>query len=379
MGLSSIKLKRGKIMADSIDTYKPGHRRSPSYPAFGLEEAIKRAKKLYEEDGRASIPAEAAVKHLGYGSQSGPATRCLSALKQFELLSGKKGRVSLTQLALDLTIFKADDERFIRAVQAVVLKPIIYKDLYDRYGGEIPSDETLKADSLPLYYTTYSSCFRREAGSYGKDTKGILRVHQFDKQEMVIITKPENSWKEFDHLIKIQEKIIKGLKLPYHLLTICTGDLPKPSAKVVDLECWMPAEQKYRETHSASNCTDYQARRNKIRFKNEDGKIEFVHILNATAITPRTLTISTAKSNDCNGIDEDNPGNSTGVSEQGMGHGAHSGCATIIGPYDPTPSSDVQRMQVFAVQRVEAVEDAPIPFTIDGGHIVPGVQFAAKA
>ncbi|MCH7492011.1 serine--tRNA ligase [Patescibacteria group bacterium] len=151
------------------------------------------------------------------------------------------------------------------------------------------SQETLKEDSLPLYYTTYSTCFRREAGSYGKDTKGILRVHQFDKQEMMIITKPENSWKEFDHLIEIQEKIIQGLKLPYQLVTVCTGDLPRPSAKVVDLECWIPSEQKYRETHSASNCTDYQARSNKIKFKNKTGQTEFVHILNATAITPRTL------------------------------------------------------------------------------------------
>ena len=106
---------------------------------------------------------------------------------------------------------------------------------------------------------------------------------------MMIITKPENSWKEFDHLIEIQEKIIQGLKLPYQLVTVCTGDLPRPSAKVVDLECWIPSEQKYRETHSASNCTDYQARSNKIKFKNKTGQTEFVHILNATAITPRTL------------------------------------------------------------------------------------------
>lgn len=151
------------------------------------------------------------------------------------------------------------------------------------------SDEILDAADLPMYYTTYSSCFRREAGSYGKDTKGILRVHQFDKQELVIISTPENSWNEFDHLIAIQEKIIRGLKLPYHLLNVCTGDLPKPSAKVVDLECWIPSENKYRETHSASNCTDYQARRNNIRFRDKDNKNRIVHVLNATGITARTL------------------------------------------------------------------------------------------
>jgi len=153
------------------------------------------------------------------------------------------------------------------------------------------ADETLEADQLPLYYSTYSTCFRREAGSYGKDTKGIIRVHQFDKLEMVVITTPEKSREEFDHLLAIQEKIAQGLELPYHLLEVCTGDLPKPSSKVIDLECWLPSENRYRETHSASNCTAYQARRNNIRFKDKNGKVNFVHILNATALTPRLLVV----------------------------------------------------------------------------------------
>jgi len=153
------------------------------------------------------------------------------------------------------------------------------------------SNEVLDEKKLPLRYTTYSSCYRREAGSYGKDTKGILRVHQFEKQEMLIITTPEKSWKAFDSLIKIQEKIVTALGLPYQLLEVCTGDLPKPSARVIDLECWIPSEKKYRETHSASNCTDYQARRNKIRYKTKEGKNEMVHILNATVVTPRLLIV----------------------------------------------------------------------------------------
>ncbi len=149
-------------------------------------------------------------------------------------------------------------------------------------------DEILDADTLPRKYTTYSACFRREAGSYGKDTKGILRVHQFDKQEMVVLSKPEKSWDIFDQLVALQEDIIQGLGLHYHLLEVSTGDLPRPSARVVDLECFIPSEKKFRETHSASNCTDYQARANNIRYKSDDGT-DFVHILNATAITPRTL------------------------------------------------------------------------------------------
>ncbi|MFH1235831.1 MAG: serine--tRNA ligase, partial [Parcubacteria group bacterium] len=151
------------------------------------------------------------------------------------------------------------------------------------------SGETLPSETLPRLYAAYSTCFRREAGSYGKDTKGIMRVHQFDKIEMVIITDSDTSWNQFDKLVEIQERIVTGLKLPYHLLEVCTGDLPKPSAKVIDLECWIPSEGRYRETHSASNCTDYQARRNMIRYKESDQSTSFVHILNATAITPRIL------------------------------------------------------------------------------------------
>lgn len=149
-------------------------------------------------------------------------------------------------------------------------------------------DEILDSQSLPRKYSTYSSCYRREAGSYGKDTKGILRVHQFEKQELVVLTHPEKSWDMFDQLVQLQETIIQGLALPYHLLAVCAGDLPRPSARVVDLECWIPSEKTYRETHSASNCTDYQARLNNIRYK-DASHTQYVHILNATAITPRTL------------------------------------------------------------------------------------------
>ncbi|MBU1036495.1 serine--tRNA ligase [Patescibacteria group bacterium] len=145
------------------------------------------------------------------------------------------------------------------------------------------ADEILRNKDLPLRYTTYSSCFRREAGSYGKDTKGILRVHQFDKLEMISLTTPDKSKEEFTFLLSLQEKLVFGLGLPYRLLEVCTGDLPKPSSKVIDLECWLPSENKYRETHSVSNCTDYQARDLNIKFKNQKNNNEYVHILNGTA------------------------------------------------------------------------------------------------
>jgi len=145
------------------------------------------------------------------------------------------------------------------------------------------ADEVLEEKDLPLRYVGFSTCFRREAGSYGKDTKGILRVHQFDKLEMVIFSKQEDSKKEHELLLSIEEKLMKALKLPYRVINICTGDLGRPAAKKYDIETWLPSEKKYRETHSTSNCTDFQARRLNIRYKDKSGKMQFVHTLNGTA------------------------------------------------------------------------------------------------
>ncbi|MCX6721041.1 MAG: serine--tRNA ligase [Candidatus Staskawiczbacteria bacterium] len=145
------------------------------------------------------------------------------------------------------------------------------------------ADEILDEKKLPLRYVAFSTCFRREAGSYGKDTKGILRVHQFDKLEMVIFSKPEDSKKEHELLLSIEEKLMKALKLPYQVVNICTGDLGRPAAKKYDIETWLPSENKYRETHSTSNCTDFQARRLNIRYRDKTNKLNFVHTLNGTA------------------------------------------------------------------------------------------------
>ena len=145
------------------------------------------------------------------------------------------------------------------------------------------ANEVLSEDDLPLRYIAFSTCFRREAGSYGKDTKGILRVHQFDKVEMVVFSKPEDSEREHQLLLSIEEKLMKLLKLPYQVMNICTGDLGRPAAKKYDIETWLPSEKKYRETHSTSNCTDFQARNLNIRYKDKSGKLYFVHTLNGTA------------------------------------------------------------------------------------------------
>ncbi|MBM4177660.1 serine--tRNA ligase [Candidatus Gribaldobacteria bacterium] len=144
--------------------------------------------------------------------------------------------------------------------------------------------ETLKESELPKMYLGFSTCFRREAGSYGKDTKGILRVHQFDKLEMVILCKKEESVKYHELMLEIEKELMDELGLHYRVVDICTGDLGMPASKKYDIEVWLPGQQRYRETHSTSNCTDFQTRRLKIKYKNKKGELEFVHALNGTAL-----------------------------------------------------------------------------------------------
>ncbi|MDO8436425.1 MAG: serine--tRNA ligase [bacterium] len=149
--------------------------------------------------------------------------------------------------------------------------------------GTMHSGEIFSEKDLPVRYVGFSTCFRREAGAYGKDTKGILRVHQFDKIEMFSFCSPEKSKEEHKFLLSMEESLMRALKIPYQVLNICTGDLGRPAAAKFDIEAWLPSENRYRETHSTSNCTDFQARRLDIRYKDKTGKLGFVHTLNGTA------------------------------------------------------------------------------------------------
>jgi seryl-tRNA synthetase len=160
-------------------------------------------------------------------------------------------------------------------------------DLFLIGTAEVPlcafhSDETIDAARLPLKYAAYSTCFRREAGSYGKDMGGLFRVHQFDKIEMFIFASPEKSWEAYEYLRETLEEIVKGLGLHYRLMNMCTGDIGTPNAKKYDLEVWMPGQDTYREIASCSNDTEFQARRLNIKFKDGDKK-GFVHTMNSTA------------------------------------------------------------------------------------------------
>lgn len=145
-------------------------------------------------------------------------------------------------------------------------------------------EEILDEKVLPLKHVCYSACFRREAGSYGADTKGLIRNHQFNKVELVQFVKPEESLEALELLTANAEKILYKLKLPYRVVALCTGDLGFASAKTYDLEVWMPSEKRYREISSCSTFTDFQARRMNIKFKRADGKKEFVHTLNGSGV-----------------------------------------------------------------------------------------------
>src|SRR5687768_3363754 len=150
------------------------------------------------------------------------------------------------------------------------------------------SGELLEADSLPLRYAGYSTCFRREAGAAGKDTRGMFRVHQFDKVEMFVFCSPEGSAEEHDRLLGVEEELVAELGLPYRVVNIAAGDLGASASKKYDIEAWFPGQERYREITSTSNTTDYQSRRLDIRFRAEQG-LEFVHTLNGTAVTARAM------------------------------------------------------------------------------------------
>jgi len=151
------------------------------------------------------------------------------------------------------------------------------------------ADEVIPEEELPIKYIGYSHCFRKEAGAYGKYSKGLYRVHQFTKAEMFIYCLPEESAKYHEMILNLEEKIYQNLEIPYRVLEMCTGDLGGMAARKFDVEAWMPARGEYGEVTSTSNCTDYQARNLNIRFKRKTGEIEHVHMLNGTAIaTSRT-------------------------------------------------------------------------------------------
>ena len=151
-------------------------------------------------------------------------------------------------------------------------------------------EEILSDGCLPIRYTAYTPCFRREAGSYGKDTRGLIRLHQFNKVELVAFARPEESYEELERLTEAAEAVLQGLGLPYRVVTLCTGDMGFAAAKSYDVEVWLPSQGTFREISSCSNCEAFQARRANIRYRRQNGKTDFVHTLNGSGLAVgRTL------------------------------------------------------------------------------------------
>jgi len=227
-----------------------------------------------------------------------------------------KGDLALLEFALvDLAMKTAIKEGFLPIIPPVLIKEEMMQamgyidtpeDLEERYYfekeklflvgtaeqsvGPMHAGEIFDEKELPKRYIAFSTCFREEAGSYGKDTKGILRVHQFDKVEMFSFVHPEKSKEEHQFLVSLQESLWQALKIPYQVVQLATGDMSRPSSSTIDIEAWMPGQGKYREVSSASNVTDFQARRLNTRYRKKEGKPEYVHMLNATGFAiGRTL------------------------------------------------------------------------------------------
>lgn len=219
----------------------------------------------------------------------------------------KREAVFLEFAIVDLIMKLAVKQGFVPIVPPVLVKPeAMYgmgyidtkEDVAERYFiekdqlflvgtaeqamGPLHQNEVFEMAELPSRSVAFSTCFRQEAGSYGKDTRGILRVHQFDKVELFSFTEPEKSKEEHEFLIKFEESLWQALGIPYQVVQLVAGDMSRPSCNTVDIEAWLPSQNNYREVSSASNVTDYQARRLNIRYKNKEGKLAFVHMLNAT-------------------------------------------------------------------------------------------------
>jgi seryl-tRNA synthetase len=217
---------------------------------------------------------------------------------------------------LELALYRFALDRLVRKGFVPVLPPVLVREPAMYGTGFLPTDdvniyyverdelyltgtsevslaalhmgEIFDEDALPLRYAGYSTCFRREAGAAGKDTRGMFRVHQFDKVEMFSFTRPENSAEEHELMLSIEEEIVSELGFPYRVVNVAAGDLGASASKKYDIEAWLPAQQRYREITSTSNTTDFQTRRLEVRYRGESGP-ELVHTLNGTAITARSL------------------------------------------------------------------------------------------
>jgi seryl-tRNA synthetase len=280
----------------------------PSTPDGATEDDAVELKRWGEQPSFAFEPRD----HLDLGVAHG-----WIDMERAAKVSGSRFLYRLGDLALtELALYRFALDRLVHKEFVPVLPPVlvreeamygtgflptdevnIYKverdDLYLVGTSEVPlaglhMGEILEEDALPLRYAGYSVCFRREAGAAGKDTRGMFRVHQFDKVEMFVFTTAERSGEEHEHLLAIEEELVQELGLPYRVVNVAAGDLGASASKKYDIEAWFPGQERYREITSTSNTTDYQARRLNVRTRREAG-LETLHTLNGTAVTARAL------------------------------------------------------------------------------------------
>jgi seryl-tRNA synthetase len=287
----------GKSSDDNVEVRRWGTPRSFDFPV----------KDHVDVGGALGLDFEAAARLSGarFAVLKGPVARLHRALSQF-MLDRQTGEHGYTECYTPYLVTA-------QTLTGTGQLPKFEQDLFrvqrggseeGEAGGEplylIPTSEVtltnlvreqiLREADLPVKLTAHSPCFRSEAGSYGKDTRGMIRQHQFDKVEMVQIAHPERSYEAHEEMVVHAENILRRLELPYRVVLLCTGDMGAGSAKTYDLEVWLPAQGAYREISSVSNCEAYQARRMQARFRNAQGKIEFVHTLNGSGLAVgRTL------------------------------------------------------------------------------------------
>tara|TARA_B100000214_G_scaffold39305_1_gene24633 strand:+ start:19 stop:1266 length:1248 start_codon:yes stop_codon:yes gene_type:complete len=263
-----------------------------------------------------SITSKNTLDHLEITKDIDTDTASKIAGSRFSVLKGELPKLqrALISFMIDNAVkngyeeyyvpFMANTDSLIGTGQLPKFEEDLFKaneNLYLIPTAEVPltnlfRDEFVNEDELPIKVTSHTPCFRSEAGSYGKDTRGLIRQHQFEKIELVQITKPDNSMECLDNLLSNACQVLDLLELPYQVVELCTGDLGFSSAKTFDIEVWMPSQNKYREISSCSNFTDFQARRANIKFKNKDGN-HFVHTINGSGLAVGRCLIALIENN----------------------------------------------------------------------------------
>lgn len=280
----------------------------PNIPQEDVPAGGEEANKMIKQVGKPTKFSFEPKDHLALGEALG-----VIDVERASKVSGSrfayiKGDLAFLEFALvRMAMDHAVKEKFVPVIPPVLIKAEMMKnmgyvdtkeDLAERYFfekenmflvgtaeqsiGPMHQGEIFEEKELPKRYIAFSTSFREEAGSHGKDTKGILRVHQFDKVELFSFCHPEKSKEEHKFLVSFEEKLWQELGIPYQVVQLATGDMSRPAVSTIDIEAWLPGQNKYREVSSASNTTDFQARRLNVRYRTKDGKTEFVHMLNAT-------------------------------------------------------------------------------------------------